>query len=115
MWQLPLKLSCTVNCTRIGKGPDSVVRLTKTTSQGVSRSTGPLSALNEPGTRLPFLDHNWNWDPQHPYRWRTWIRGHLPWFLINLGVAAKAKACDLRHVDMTDGTVTLDARSQTSD
>ena len=29
------------------------------------------------------------WDPGHPYRWRTWIRVHLPWFLIDLGVAAK--------------------------
>ena len=34
------------------------------------------------------------WDPEHPYRWRTWIRSHLPWFLINLGFAAKAKDCE---------------------
>jgi hypothetical protein len=27
------------------------------------------------------------WDAGHPYRWRTWLRGRLPWFLINLGVA----------------------------
>ena len=30
----------------------------------------------------------------HPYRWRTWIRGHLPWFLIELGIADKAKDCE---------------------
>jgi hypothetical protein len=23
------------------------------------------------------------WDAGHPYRWRTWIRVRLPWFLIN--------------------------------
>jgi hypothetical protein len=34
------------------------------------------------------------WDPRHPYRWRTWVRGHLSWFLINLGVAAKATDCE---------------------
>jgi hypothetical protein len=33
-------------------------------------------------------------DLGHPYRWRTWFRGHLPWFLINLGVAAKAQDCE---------------------
>ena len=35
------------------------------------------------------------WEPGHPYRWRTWIRVHLPWFLINLGVAAKGRDCEL--------------------
>jgi hypothetical protein len=34
------------------------------------------------------------WDPEHPYRWRTWIRERLPWFLINLGVAAKGEDCE---------------------
>jgi hypothetical protein len=34
-----------------------------------------------------------HWDPRHPYRWRTWIRTRLPWFLIDLGVAHKANDC----------------------
>lgn len=29
-----------------------------------------------------------------PYRWRTSIRRHLPWFLIDLGVARKGKDCE---------------------
>jgi hypothetical protein len=59
-WQSPLMLSCTVNCTRIGNGPGDVVRFAKITSQRASRSTGPVSALNELGTRLPSLDDNSN-------------------------------------------------------
>jgi hypothetical protein len=35
-----------------------------------------------------------NWDPDHPYRWRTWIRCRLPYFLIDLGVANKAEDCE---------------------
>jgi hypothetical protein len=34
------------------------------------------------------------WDPGHPYRWRTWIRGKLPWILIERGVAAKRPDCE---------------------
>jgi hypothetical protein len=34
------------------------------------------------------------WDAGHPYRWRTWIRVHLPWFLIDLGLAAKGDDCE---------------------
>ena len=34
------------------------------------------------------------WDAGHPYRWRTWIRSKLPWFLINVGIAAKAEDCE---------------------
>jgi len=34
------------------------------------------------------------WEAGHPYRWRTWIRTRLPWFLINLGVAAKGRDCE---------------------
>ena len=34
------------------------------------------------------------WDPGHPYRWRTWLRGRLPWTLINLGLAAKGADCE---------------------
>jgi len=34
-----------------------------------------------------------HWDPCHPYRWRTWIRTKLPWFLIDLGVVPKGKDC----------------------
>jgi hypothetical protein len=33
-------------------------------------------------------------DPREPYRWRTTIRQHLPWFLIELGVAKKGKDCE---------------------
>lgn len=34
------------------------------------------------------------WDEHHPYRWRTWIRTQLPYFLIELGLAAKGEDCD---------------------
>jgi hypothetical protein len=34
------------------------------------------------------------WDPGHPYRLRTWFRVHLPWWIINLGVANKADDCE---------------------
>ena len=34
------------------------------------------------------------WDPDNPYRWRTCIRQRLPWFLIDLGFAAKGKDCE---------------------
>jgi len=29
-----------------------------------------------------------------PYRWRTWIRKRLPWWLINLGLASKGEDCE---------------------
>lgn len=29
-----------------------------------------------------------------PYRWRTAVRRHLPWFLIDLGVASKGRDCE---------------------
>ena len=29
-----------------------------------------------------------------PYRWRTTVRRHLPWFLIDLGVAQKGSDCE---------------------
>lgn len=29
-----------------------------------------------------------------PYRWRTRLRRHLPWFLIDLGLAAKGPDCE---------------------
>ncbi len=29
-----------------------------------------------------------------PYRRRTWWRSHLPWFLINLGIADKGDDCE---------------------
>lgn len=29
-----------------------------------------------------------------PYRCRTWIRGYLPWFLIDRGVASKGLDCE---------------------
>ena len=32
--------------------------------------------------------------PRHPYESRTALRSRLPWFLINLGVAAKARDCE---------------------
>lgn len=34
------------------------------------------------------------WDPDHPYRWRTWLRSHLPWAPINLGAASKGEDCE---------------------
>ena len=34
------------------------------------------------------------WDPGHPFRWRTWLRGRLPWPFINLGFAAKGEDCE---------------------
>jgi hypothetical protein len=33
-------------------------------------------------------------DRGHPYAWRTWLRRHLPWFLIDLGLANKGKDCE---------------------
>ncbi len=33
-------------------------------------------------------------DEGHPYAWRTWLRGRLPWFLIDLGFAGKGRNCD---------------------
>lgn len=35
----------------------------------------------------------------HPYGRRTWFRGRLPWFLINMGIAAKGKNCESVHAD----------------
>lgn len=29
-----------------------------------------------------------------PYRWRTAVRTHLPWFLINAGIADKGQNCE---------------------
>ena len=34
------------------------------------------------------------WESGHPYAWRTWLRGNLPWFLINLGLPNKGKDCE---------------------
>ena len=31
---------------------------------------------------------------RHPYAWRTRLRGRLPWFLINLGIADKGEDCE---------------------
>jgi hypothetical protein len=36
------------------------------------------------------------WDPDNPYRWRTWLRGHLPWTIINLGIVDKGDDCEQR-------------------
>ena len=30
----------------------------------------------------------------HPYRWRSWVRQYLPWFLIDLGLAEKGDDCE---------------------
>lgn len=49
------------------------------------------------------------WDPEHPYRWRTWIRAHLPWFLINLGIANKAEDCE--RVDAQHWWYNIDGQS----
>jgi hypothetical protein len=46
--------------------------------------------------------------PRHPYEWRTKLRQRLPWFLINLGVAAKGDDCEAvgaeHHSYNVDGT-----------
>jgi hypothetical protein len=34
------------------------------------------------------------WDKSNPYEWRRRLRVHLPWFLINLGVADKGEDCE---------------------
>lgn len=34
------------------------------------------------------------WEAGHPYCFRTWLRCHLPWFLIDLGVAEKGEDCE---------------------
>ena len=33
-------------------------------------------------------------DRRHPYAWRTWLRGRLPWLLIELGFASKGEDCE---------------------
>jgi hypothetical protein len=33
-------------------------------------------------------------DRGHPYARRTWLRSHLLWFLIDLGVADKGQDCE---------------------
>lgn len=35
-----------------------------------------------------------DWDSGHPYAWRTWLRGNLPYFLVNLSVASKGEDCE---------------------
>ena len=43
------------------------------------------------------MDGEWGpvlWDKGHPFAWRTKLRGKLPWFLINLGLADKGKDCE---------------------
>ena len=34
------------------------------------------------------------WDKDHPYRFRTWVRAYLPYFLIDWGVACKGEDCE---------------------
>ena len=34
------------------------------------------------------------WDRGHPYRFRTWFRSHLPWWLIKLGLVDKGEDCE---------------------
>ena len=29
-----------------------------------------------------------------PYRWRTFLRSHLPWFIIDTGIVDKGKDCE---------------------
>jgi hypothetical protein len=35
-----------------------------------------------------------DFDTKHPYWWRLRLRRHLPWFLIEMGVADKGKDCE---------------------
>lgn len=44
--------------------------------------------------RQEFIAADSDWDTGHPYAWRCWVRGHLPWFLIDLGVVAKGEDCE---------------------
>ena len=51
---------------------------------------------------MPPLDpHHDDWNPVdgvrdrgHPFRWRTWIRGNLPYWMIRLGIAHKGEDCE---------------------
>jgi len=36
------------------------------------------------------------WDSGHPHRWRTWVRSHLPWFLVAAALCTQV-GCGLRH------------------
>jgi hypothetical protein len=33
-------------------------------------------------------------DARHPFEWRTKLRTRLPWWAINLGIAAKGDDCE---------------------
>ncbi|WP_371501896.1 hypothetical protein OG871_33280 [Kitasatospora sp. NBC_00374] len=42
------------------------------------------------------------------YRWRTWVRRQLPWFLIDLGFAGKGtRDCGDHHWYNSDGVTAL--------
>jgi len=53
------------------------------------------------------------WDPGHPFRWRTWLRGRLPWPLINLGFAAKGEDCERVGGSTTGTTSTIELAAAT--
>ena len=42
---------------------------------------------------IEFNPSGGSWDVGHPYAWRLWLRGRLPWFLIRLGIADKGEDC----------------------
>lgn len=46
----------------------------------------------------------------YPFRWRTRLRRHLPWFFIALGVANKGDDCE-RHGALTSGTTQTTRRA----
>lgn len=44
--------------------------------------------------RKSFSAADGDWDTGHPYAWRGWLRGTLPYLLIDLGMAPKGKDCE---------------------
>ena len=50
--------------------------------------------MNSDPEKRRFFPADGEWDKGHPYAWRTWLRGNLPWVLINLGVATKGVDCE---------------------
>jgi hypothetical protein len=59
----------------------------------VGRLTAAVGQHNDCG-EVEDLWETGHWDAGHPYRHRVWIRGRLPWWLINLGVANKGRDCE---------------------
>src|SRR2546425_9025092 len=54
------------------------------------------------------------WDPGHPFRWRTWLRGRLPWPLINLGLPLRARIASESGGSTTGTTSTIELAAATT-